>query len=43
MSVQLYLTIISREKFNANRIYTRLFVAQQILTEWKEKEVNERS
>lgn len=43
MRVQLYLAIINREKFNANGIYPRLVVAQEILTEWKEKEAYERS
>lgn len=43
MSVQLYLAIINGEKFDANRICPRLIVAQEILTEWKEKEADGRS
>lgn len=38
MSVQLYLAIIHREEFNVSRIYLRFVVAQEIPTEWKEKE-----
>lgn len=43
MSVQLYLAVISGEKFNANRICPRLVVAQETLTECKEKEAYGRS
>lgn len=43
MSVQLYSAIIHGEKFNVNRIYPRFIVAQEIPTEWKEKEAYQRS